>query len=98
MPHQLDTIERLRRSLQWSVTLNVLLAISLFLFVVLSALGLTDFEMSDFFGTDPSPQIALVEPDSMTQAVARQLTLWQGKDAAYAPSGEEGDLSDTVAT
>lgn len=92
MSYPSDIIERLRRSLQWSVTLNLLLALMLFLFVIFSTLGLTSVDLSGVFSGDGQAEISQVVPDSMTNAIARQLTMWEGKSADYAPTGEEGDL------
>lgn len=97
MNHEQHTIEQLRRSLNLSVTLNVLMALVMFLGIVVS---LTDswpkWEPENWFKSKGAPSPYSVEnhetPDSMTLAVARKLTLWQGKNADYAPANDTGDL------
>jgi thiosulfate dehydrogenase len=97
MNREKHTIEQLRRSLQLSVTLNVFMALAMLLGVVLS---LTDswpkWEPEKWFRSKGAPSPYSVEkktePDSMTLAVARKLTLWQGKNADYAPANDTGEL------
>ncbi|GAB4492403.1 MAG: hypothetical protein OHK0019_14240 [Saprospiraceae bacterium] len=97
MNREQHTIEALRRSLNLSVMLNVLMALAMFLGVILT---LTDswpeWNPEKWFEkkSESSPYSVenQEEPDSMTLAVARKLTLWQGQNADYAPANDTGDL------
>jgi cytochrome c len=95
--HEKEIIEHLRRSLQLSVTLNLVLALAVFLGVVVHAtVGWPDWNPDKWFKSKGAPSPYSVEnqsePDSMTLAVARKLTLWQGKNADYAPANDTGEL------
>lgn len=97
MSHEKHTIEQLRRSLNIAVALNVIMAIAMFLGIVLTLTGSwPDWNPEAWFKTKgaPSPYstTASSEPDSMTNAVARQLSFWKGPDATYAPQNDTGEL------
>lgn len=97
MNNEKHTIEQLRRSLNLSVLLNVLMAVAMFLGVVISlTTGWPDWNPDNWFQGKGAPSPYAVTPqteaDSMTDAVARQLTLWKGPDAQYAPANDTGDL------
>jgi thiosulfate dehydrogenase len=90
-------IRQLTKSLRISVLLNLFMALAMLLGAVLVSRGWSPplkagkwkkwFEKASPYAVLPD-----LKPDSMTDAVARQLTLWRGPDADYAPAGEEGDL------
>lgn len=97
MNHEKHTIEQLRRSLQLSVTLNVVLALAMFLGVVLSLTNSwPKWNPDSWFKSNGASSPYSIEdqkePDSMTLSVARKLTLWEGKNADYAPANDTGDL------
>ncbi|HRI60968.1 MAG TPA: hypothetical protein PK228_14620, partial [Saprospiraceae bacterium] len=92
-----ETIEQLRRSLTIAVTLNVLMAVAMFLGVVLTLTdSWPDWKPEVWFKSGGSPNPYAFDPktapDSMTLAVANQLSLWKGPDATYAPQNDTGDL------
>lgn len=97
MSHEKHTIEQLRRSLNISVILNVLMALAMFVGIVVTlTTGWPDWQPGKWFigKGNPSPyEVAdSNEPDSMTMAISRKLTLWQGKNAEYAPANDTGEL------
>ena len=97
MSHEKHTIEELRRSLNISVILNVIMALAMFLGVVITlTTGWPDWNPDAWFKSKGAPSPYSVSPktatDSMTNAVARQLSLWQGPNADYAPANDTGDL------
>lgn len=97
MSHEKHTIEQLRRSLNIAVTLNVLMALAMFLGVVITlTTGWPDWKPESWFqsGGKPNPYAvdASAGSDSASLAIADQFSFWQGPNADNAPANDTGDL------
>ncbi len=97
MENDKKVIEQLRKSLNIAVGMGVVMILAFVVMVVVIATGgLPTWEPQNWFASKPEPGpydiTPRTTPDSNTLAISRQLSMWQGPGADYAPANDTGEL------
>lgn len=97
MENDKKVIEQLRRSLQISVTVSVLMALAFaVIIVVYTTVGFPAWQPEQWFATKETPNpydiVPRTHPDSNTLAISRKLSMWKGPNADDAPANDTGEL------